>query len=294
MAEKILQLENRNAQRGGNSFFHLSILSDLLRVLSFGLRIFLLSAAVIARADIHPIVSAQDGLLFGSAGGGQWVSHEKAKGAIKGGETYRLYSLTAALGTAKGGKPETAGEPCPDMIAIALKPKPAAAVIALAADWNALPRVPRKTDTSQPVYQKAVAEFLTARGFSKPKVRIKQILRIDLDGDGEEEVLISATNYFTKDDEVPTGTTAGSYSCVLLRRMVAGKVETHLLEGEFYPTAKQSSAPSRYEVAAVLDLDGDGKMEVIVESNYYEGGAATIYRCTGKKPTQLLSVGCGA
>jgi len=30
-------------------------------------------------------------------------------------------------------------------------------------------------------------------------VRITRILRVDLDGDGEEEVLISATNYFTND-----------------------------------------------------------------------------------------------
>ena len=45
----------------------------------------------------------------------------------------------------------------------------------------------------------AVRDFLKARGIADPKVRIIRILRVDLEGDGEEEVLINATNYFAED-----------------------------------------------------------------------------------------------
>jgi hypothetical protein len=38
----------------------------------------------------------------------------------------------------------------------------------------------------------------------------------------------------------------------------------------------------------------DGKMEVVVASDYYEGEETTIYRCDPKKVEALLSVGCGA
>ena len=95
---------------------------------------------------------------------------------------------------------------------------------------------------------------------------------------------------------------AGSYSMVLLRRVVAGKVETQLVEGEFHPKAYPGKgtdddasfdAPNAYKVIAVLDLDGDGKMEIVVRSDYYEGGATTIYRCNPKKVEELLSVSCG-
>ena len=46
--------------------------------------------------------------------------------------------------------------------------------------------------------------------------------------------------------------------------------------------------------AAVLDLNGDGKLEVIVHSFYYEGAQTTIYRCELDKIEAVLSVECGA
>lgn len=255
---------------------------------------FLLLAAAALGADFAPIVEVDTQFLFGAMENGKPVLAEKAVKRLRGDETFRLYSLTAALGEAKAGKPESAGEPCPDVFVVPLTPKPPDGVIAIGGQWNALPRVPKAVGTKQPVYVAAVKAFLESRGLRNPAVKIEQILRIDLDGDGEEEVLISATNYFSKDGRVPNASSAGSYSCVIERRVVKGEVRTRLIEGEFYPKAKTFNAPSRYQVAAVLDVDGDGAMEVIVASNYYEGGATTIYRCGAGKIIELLSVACGA
>ena len=180
--------------------------------------------------------------------------------------------------------------------------KPEKGVIAIAAPWNALPRKPQVTDPTQKTYVNAACEFLRTKEIDQPKVKIDNIIRVDLDGDGEEEVLISATNYFSKDESVPMRSPAASYSMVLLRRVVAGKVETQLIVGEFYPKAYPKAAqeegrfdaPNAYKVIATLDLDGDGKMEIVVSSHYYEGKETTIYRCDPKKSEALLSVSCGA
>jgi len=253
-------------------------------------------------ADLHPIVEVESGYLFGAISDGKWIKADETAKLLTQKTTYRVYGLTQALGEAKGGKPKKAVGPCEETLAISLSPELEEGVIAIAAPWNALPRKPKVTDPTQKAYVDAVREFLETKEIKQPEVKIDNILRVDLDGDGEEEVLISATNYFRKDESVPMRSPAASYSMVLLRRVVAGKVETQLIVGEFYPKAypkaKQEEgsfdAPNAYKVIATLDLDGDGNMEVVIHSHYYEGGETTIYRCDPKKVEALLSVSCGA
>ncbi len=249
--------------------------------------------------DLHPIVEVQSGYLLGASTEGKWLKADETAKSIADETTYHVYGLTEALGAAKAAKPEPTDGPCEETLAVSLSPKPEKGVIAIAALWNALPRKPRVADPTQKVYLDAVRDFLKTKGIEQPKAKIESILRIDLDGDGEEEVLISATNYFTKNGSVPMRSLAGSYSMVLLRRVVSGKVKTELIEGEFYKKPYSGDdgsfdAPNAYKVIATLDLNGDDRMEVIVAASYYEGEKITIYRCDPKKVEALLSVACGA
>jgi hypothetical protein len=271
--------------------------------ISYAASVMVANPFLAAKADVHPIVEVQTGYLFGATANSKWIKSDEAAKAISDERTYKIYGLPQSLGEAKGAKPKPSEEEvCSDVLTVSLSSTPEKGVIALAAPWNALPRKVQILDATQQVYVDAARDFLKTKGIDEPKVKIESILRVDLDGDGEEEVLISATNYFEKDDGAPMRSPAGSYSMVLLRRQIAGKVETQLVEGEFYPKAYPKAAqeegrfdaPNAYKVIAVLDLDGDGKMEIVVGSHYYEGEETTIYRCDPKKCDALLSVGCGA
>jgi hypothetical protein len=263
-----------------------------------------LSAETVSAADLHPIIEIDTGYFFGGSENRKWIKADQAAKSTGKKTNYQVYGLTKQAGQITAGKPKSVDEPCPDTLMVSLSSKPKDGVIGLAATWNALPRRPVIADATQSVYVEAVRDFLKARGIADPKVQITRIMRVDLEGDGEEEVLISATNYFFEDksdhsaapfSEAPIHSPRpGSYSIVILRRVVAGKVQTQLVTGELYSKPDEPVTPSVYQIAAVLDLNGDGKLEVIVHSVYYEGGQTTIFRCQPDKIEAVLSVECGA
>lgn len=254
----------------------------------------LLCNAAFARAEIHPVVEVLSGSLLGASTGQKWLNSAQAAKQLQPGTSFRLFTLGKEVGQAKMSKVEPDLELCPEVRIVSFVEKPSSGVIAFAAPWNALPRPVRNLDTTQAIYRTAVAEFLAKRGLENPKVKITQIVRADLDGDREEEVLISATNYDAEEESAPTAARAGDYSFVLLRQMRAGKVETKLVDGEFYKKDQAFNAPNVHRVAAILDLDGDGRMELVLTSNYYEGGTTTIYRYRPSAPEKLVEVSCGA
>jgi len=267
---------------------------SLIKFSATSFALLLLGCAPALRAEIHPVVEVKTGILLGASSGPKWLDGEHAAKQFKPGLSFRIFDLGKEVGAAKAQKVEAEMDICPDVQIVSFAETPASGEIALAAPWNALPRPVRVTDTTQETYRDAARDFLASKGLPKPKVKITQILRADLDGDGEEEVLLSATKYEAEEDSAPTSAQAGDYSFVLLRQSRGGKVETKLIEGEFYKKADTSNTPYVHRISAVLDLDGDGKMEFVLSSTYYEGGTTTVYRYTPSSMKKLASVSCGA
>lgn len=233
--------------------------------------------------------------VIGGHAEGQWLNTQKAGTAIKPGTEFRCFTLKGESGKVIVKKSAPMEDVCTDVWVAETEPELDTRGIAVAAAWNPMPRMVKSSATTQEVYIKAVSTILAGQGIRNPVVKITQVLRVDLEGDGEDEVLLSATNYRSTQGlgSVPTSAGAGNYSFIALRRLVDGKVVTQILDGEFYEKAKEFNAPNVHEVGAILDLDGDGRMEIILHSQYYEGGATTVWELDAKEAVKVLEVGCG-
>lgn len=243
---------------------------------------------------VFPIVDADTGYLMGASRGGKWILDAAAAPLIPGGERYRLYGLNGPAGSMTGGPPapiEPSGGPCTWTIGVELNAEPSQKnLIAVGGTWNAMPRSITSLGTSTEVYRNAVADILRAHGIAEPDVRIQQILRVDLEGDGVDEVLITA-NRLNADGF--TDVEAGDYALIALRKVIAGSVQTIMIEESYFPQPREFIAPNRFSIAGVLDLNGDGRLDLVVDSAYYEGAATLVYDINGRDVNAVIGTGCG-
>ena len=260
---------------------------------------FVLALAIVrpaSAADPATFIELPYRYVIGGHADGKWLTSEQAGKALKPGTALRLFDLKGEIGKLKAGKAAPDEDVCPDVWLAKTDRELDTHAIAIAASWNPMPRPVKSADTKQEVYLKAVSDILVAKGIKKPIVKITQHIRADLDGDGEEEVIIAATRYSRNDEGMgaPMSASSGNYSFVVLRRVISGKVVTQILDGEFYSKSAESSAPNIHDIGGILDLDGDGKMEIILHSQYYEGGGSTVWQLGTKKAVKVLEIGCGA
>ena len=167
--------------------------------------------------------------------------------------------------------------------------------VGVAGKWNPMPRQAIVESTGSTVYRNAVAALLKKKGIMRPQVNITKVVRVDLEGDGVDEVIINATRVNRWDEgSITPDAQAGDYSLVLLRKLINRKVQTVILAEEYHVKAARFSAPNEYDLSAVLDLNGDGIMEIVVDGAYYEGSWKTVYSIQGIKVVDVLNCGCGA
>ncbi|HEX2202924.1 MAG TPA: hypothetical protein VHG91_06490 [Longimicrobium sp.] len=238
-----------------------------------------------------PVVDARTGYLLGATQGGRWIAAERAAGRIRAGERYRVYAGERMAGASTGTKPKSIEEPCADTYLVDLSPAREGADVAVGGAWNAVPRPVTRLDPAGPVYRAAVRDILQRNGIRNPVVRITRVVRVDLEGDGRDEVIVAASH--AADDDDPTSSKAGDYSVLFVRKVVRGQVRTLMLGEQYHPRAATFNAPSTFSLQGVYDLDGDGRLEVLAHSAYYEGASTAVLRVRDDGNDELVSAGCG-
>lgn len=238
------------------------------------------------------------GMLIGASRAGKWISAEKVHGLLKPGDRYRTYTLKGLIGNYVGGKTELSEASGQAYYIRFPKKEPSEnnENISVGGSWNAMPRLSRPDNPNQAVYLDTVKSVLEAHKLPSVKPNIVRILRVDLFGRGQDAVLIEAAspNYKLSTGFEGDPAVVNTYSCVILRMLVNGKVRTDVLGGAFYYKGGSRGPVEQYRIANVLDLNGDGVLEIVVTSHYYEGGGAAVFEVKSGRPKRVLAEADGA
>lgn len=255
-----------------------------------------LASAVPAQKTIVPIIDLRLGGLLGGSQDGKWVEAGLAAESIMdGGIDLFVFGFNGKEKTPiYSAKRAPVEDVCSDFYRIEMDIKDRLGLgLGVNASWNPMPRFPKPIKTPTAAYKTAITNLLRKEGVKRPVVKTTQIFLIDLDGDGTEEALITATNITS---EFGVGWKAGEYSFVMLRKMTKDGVKDHLVDGNIFKTGQDNGgAPNRYEISSIADLNGDGKMEVVIYSEYYEGAGAGAFEMRGGKLELIkgIQAGCG-
>ncbi len=273
-----------------------------MRYASLLLLIPVLSASILA-SDVVPVVSVYIdqagscsawGLLVGGAVPVGFLAPEETAEMMRGGLEAKLYAPGGLMGTAVMDEPFPSElDPSVYELRLEVESGTTGHLVAVSGEGNFQPRPVSMQSTDQRVYDDAVQEVLEERGMSSSP-RLTQNIRADLDGDGTEEVVLSA-NMPSSQGPGMTQPGPGDYSFVMIRQLVDGELRTTVLEGVFHTeTTEMMMGANHSEVIGVLDLDGDGRMELVVSSEGWESRSLTVYAFDGEQWNPVLSeeLGC--
>ena len=181
-------------------------------------------------------------------------------------------------------------------------------LLSINCNWEPAPRSATALNTNHAVYNGVVKEYLAQNGLPNATPHIVQLFRVDLEGDGVDEMVIVAQNIMPQNRvaeiwapnqplyvaaDIPIVQTAGQYSIVLLRKVVNGKVieiplgqyialkSGNIETGDFTP-------PIIHKVFQFADLNGDGVLEIITGDFFYEGYLYGVYTIKDDKATWVL------
>ena len=238
---------------------------------------------------------------FGALGwwdGSNWVQvDELTELPVSGGEDYKVV-LFDSDETITGGEEVLLCEPLLNVgveldDTSALGPGwPGLSGIAISAPWELTPHFVQLEEDDDGTYSDFARPLLASRGLDVDDPVIKQVVRFDLEGDGINEVVAVAEQISDGDSLFAQ---EGDYSLVFMRRVVAGEVQTAILGESIVADLEEGETPFilSHSVAAVADLSGDAKMEIVLYEVYYEGSGWTVWEYVNDDLGPVLQIGSG-
>jgi hypothetical protein len=153
---------------------------------------------------------------------------------------------------------------------------------------NRIPRSLKRIDLQSKAHRELVKNYLIKAGLENPDVRLRQVIETDIDGDGKPETIINALN------SAYGNMAKGEYSLVLL---VRGELDNpQIIDVHKEITMDDAAEPSMIvaqTIVSALDIESDGKMELVLFGAFAFGEGWQVLRVRAKNTEQILFCGCG-
>jgi hypothetical protein len=240
-----------------------------------------------------PVVVSSFGALGWWTGDGWFQVDRETSLPLVGDESYQV-AVLGQEGITTGGAPTTLCDPL-DNPGVILEDEdllggfPGPIGVGISAAWKLVPHLVEQIEDDG-TYAAFAGELLAERGLNVPDPVIKQLLRVDLEGDGVNEVIVVT-------EDVPPDLLGepGDYSIAFMRKTVGGDIQTTILGESVYVSEEQPPLLYAFSVGAVADLSGDGKMEIVLSSVYYEGEGVEVWEYVSDEqgPVPQVGQGCG-
>ncbi len=253
-----------------------------------------------------------------------WVSADQLQGSerfhslrIWGGEQCRIFGLNGMKGEGiisaiHSEHPDESSSAMPKLSSFDLHTpegiiKEPSGLLAMVCPWDVQPRKVTVMRTGNAIYQGIVKKYLASLGLTDEEPNLVQLFKIDLEGDGVDEVLVCAQNIagkgeinFEADLPLITGTglpmeaKKGAYSVLFLRKVAGGNVLELPLHEYVAPQGSAHDGPdwrppAIAKVCQFSDLNGDGILEIITATAFNENYTYHVFEVKGDKAHEALT-----
>lgn len=253
--------------------------------------------AIVWPTDFSPVVYGGNRygmslfLLLGGVSTNEWLAPDASVTRYGGEATYSLHTLTQISKYFIWGKVPQFSSTCGNYFINTDPGLEEPNLLGVLDGWNVTKREVVELSEDGHLYQQAVVDWLTAMGVAALQPGTLQAFRVDIEGDGVDEVFISATHL----DDPQHTPKAGDYSIVLMRKVIGNDAVTKFVAGDHYNVQQpEITNPRTFTLANFIDLNQDGVLEVVVDIHRWrwEGFGALVFQVDGQDVIRRLGAEC--